>query len=462
MKVSRTKEFTSSSVALKSLEYFVNTARKREEGKPSHSVIGIGKSYFTSRPPDLITAHGYAQTVAEEVSVARNLDGSAAVLTTLKEHICGLSAEKQEGRWVRLVLTFNPEKIAGDTHWMVDIDRLITRSIETAVRSIEQHFHPTDRLSYVLGIDHQHAAIDTNPRRRRSEIQAHVYFLPNTEKGEPFKLSHLTQPLQGSKSTLLTVIESDGTEAVRRTKYELIGWLKQPVDDDAGSGLPPELQGDFLSTPLFQYHILDPLEPRNIKPWKALVKECAYHATDDIQSGPKLALERKRQVILDKFSYYLTTSTQKYLHNRYHHRMTIFANMRRMTWADTVKLLDDSIANATDVMTRHTEEMPGFADYLMREPPYAVRIWDRTSKALTLKKPPSLQPTRRDQIENMFEEMRIRRHAYRVHLIGVLAEMEIAVGRIIGETPEWMKILSDLDTGMRGMPNLDILRPETK
>lgn len=424
----RTKSLTSPRAVMKWAGDYVDESRKHKGQDLGELGIGIGKKYFTSRPTGALTAHGYAKKRTEIVSVTLGLRGNDAVLAMLKEHCRERAMKKRKIYGLRFVMSLDPGNTAKLAPRMVDIDRLLVRSIEDTMTAIENQYYPGDKLGYVLGIHHDAITKDPN-KPKRPHIHAHVMFLPQTEKGLRISFSNHTQPLR------------DGTY------HDMLDAIR-------------ELYQTMTQHNIYDMNVLP--EPAPTPEWQALVKECAYHAADDMKAQQGMAQERVRKFVLDKFSYYLTTSKRENVRKRYNYRMDLFLKQDGTvpTWQDLAYRITESLNYASKRLALQSQPLGEAATTWVSKREQTVKFWDFNPKAVMLRKPAQRSPNRTDKINQIFDEMLIKRQSYRVNLVGELAAQEMLYGELVNQAPEWLETLGRISAGELQMPNRDILRLE--
>jgi len=113
--------------------------------------LGIGKKYHCSRPPGLLTAHGYIrrqvdelrqQTALETGDASGTVKNNRAVQEFVRRHC---RSQREKGRKIialRLIASLDPDKVEAMVRYPVDLDRVLVSAIEGTLSKVAAKYYP--------------------------------------------------------------------------------------------------------------------------------------------------------------------------------------------------------------------------------------------------------------------------------------------------------------------------------
>jgi hypothetical protein len=159
----RTKSLRQPSKAMAWVKDYLDEAAKHKGQDVSQLGLGIGKKYHSSRPPGLLTAHGYIrrqvdelrqQTAPETGDASGAMKNNRAVQEFVRRHC---RSQREKGRKIialRLIASLDPDKVEAMVRYPVDLDRILVSAIEGTLSQMAAKYYPGDELGYVIGLHH--------------------------------------------------------------------------------------------------------------------------------------------------------------------------------------------------------------------------------------------------------------------------------------------------------------------
>ena len=117
---------------------YINEVEKHKGEDLAQIGLGIGRNYLSSRPPGLLSAHGYIRGEVEEIrrqaplepadrnGVGRN---NAAIQEFVRRHCRAQREKKRKIIALRLVASLDPDKVQEIIRYPIDLDRLLVAAV---------------------------------------------------------------------------------------------------------------------------------------------------------------------------------------------------------------------------------------------------------------------------------------------------------------------------------------------
>ena len=437
MIVKRTKSATQTRGVMNWANSYIDETKKHAMEDISSLGMQIGKMYFTSRPVGSISAHGYAKKKVDAITMTKGIRGNEAVLSFLSEHCRLQKMRKRKVLGLRLIMSLDPAKTVELADNLVDIDRLLVKTIEDSFERLSDLYYNGDRLGFILGVHHDAVTKADGTRPSRPHIHAHVFVLPQTEQGLRVSLSNHTVP--GRDGQFVQMLDE------LRFNYQ-----------------------DLVIKHIYNLH-LSP-EPEPSREWATIVKESTSHAIADILEGPKMEPSTSRRWLLDRATYYLRSTDREMYRRRYNIRMEQLRDAAKRDpvehWTEIAEVLDETI----NVLGSRFRENSGLFDAQIKEireeRPAPSMLWNfKSPMGVLVPRPSRVGKNRKDKIRSLFREVELRRWANRLNMVGEQAIQEIELAASLSEVkaPEWVDNLGAIASNPAiQLPNYDILDKETK
>lgn len=439
MILKRTKSIRKTAAAVAWISQYVDEVEKHKEKDLRQMGLGLGKRYFSTRPPGLLSAHGYIrETVAEirkqflsesgdakPADRAPGLQNNLAIQEFVRRHG---RAQREKNRKIvalRLIASLDPHYVEPILQYPVDLDRLLIAAIERTLGWVAEKHYPGDELGYIVGLHH-----DALDRSGRPHLHAHIFLLPQTRTGVRISVSNHSRPgRDGQYVDMLTETKDLFREAATDLVY----------------ATAPARYRRFAS-----------------QDWDDLAREISLKTVETAASGRPMSAERTRQYALSTFFFYVRKTHPDWLKRRLQHLKDRIATLSSR---DTTSLL---AAAGKLYVGLKTLMQPKFEDrrHLARQilPTFQnERVLCETRICQLKETRTSLLAwrtvgNRRKRIERLMQEFNERRMAARTSMLGELSliDLYLAAAGLATNPPAWMQ---RLEIGARGerLANRDLI-----
>src|ERR1039458_8481873 len=116
--------------------------------------IGWGRTYYTSRPAGLLSAHGFVKQEVAQLQLAYGLDANAAALRYIEIHCLRQRKKRRTIMGLRAIASLDAAVIEPFARDMVDLDHAMVTSVERNMEALEREHYSGDRLGFFLGFHH--------------------------------------------------------------------------------------------------------------------------------------------------------------------------------------------------------------------------------------------------------------------------------------------------------------------
>lgn len=168
---------------------------------------GPGRTYYTSRPAGLLSAHGFVKQEVAQLQLAYDLDANAAALKYIEIHCLRQRKKRRTIMGLRAIASLDAAVIEPFARDMVDLDHAMVTSVERTLEVLAaEHYPGGDSIGFFLGVHHDKLTTsDPNPRRpgkpppkasRLDEphLHAHLFIIPHTALGRQLSISNHSFP----------------------------------------------------------------------------------------------------------------------------------------------------------------------------------------------------------------------------------------------------------------------------
>ena len=413
---------------------YVDEVGKHKGKDLSQLGLGIGKKYFSTRPPGLLTAHGYIRGQVDELrrqtppgqgdqtGVIRN---NRAVQEFVRRHCRAQREKKRKIIALRLVASLDPDKVEAIVRYPIDLDRLLVAAIERTLNRVTERHYRGDDLGYIIGLHH-----DALDRSQRPHLHGHVFLLPQTRTGALISVSNHSRPGR------------DG-------KY--IDMLSETKDlfHEAAMNL-------IYSTAPARYKSFATQE------WDDLAREISMKTVETVTSGRQMSPERTRKYAINTFLFYVKKTHPAWLKRRLQALKDRIAELKvrgRAGLVDHARQLHDGLKELIrprlDERRRIANQvLPEFqkkrvacdtSDCHMKETRTCLVEWRTVGN-------------RRKLIEGLMQEIDDRRMAARTSVLSELGiiDLHLAAAGLTVNPPGWIQRL-ELCVRSDRLPNIDLL-----
>lgn len=417
---------------------YVNEVEKHKGEDLGQVGLGIGRNYFSNRPPGLLSAHGYIRGEVEEIrrqapleptdrnGVARN---NRAIQEFVRRHCRAQREKKRKIIALRLVASLDPDKVQEIVRYPIDLDRLLVAAIERTLNRLAEKHYPGDELAYIIGLHH-----DALDRLRRPHLHGHVFLLPQTRSGELISVSNHSRPGRDGKYVDML---SEAKDLFREAAMDLV-----------------------YSTAPVRYKSFATQE------WDDLAREISMKTVETVTSGRQMSPEQTRRYAINTFFSYAKKTHREWLKRRLHGLKDKIAELEVRGRAALVRMVRDLYTGLKELMRPKFEERRGVANQVLaefqKERVACVTSDCHMTQTRTCLVEWRTVPNRRERIESLLEEIDIRRMAARINMLSELGLMELhlAAAGLAGNPPGWIQRLELCIRGDR-LPNKEML-DETK
>lgn len=314
----RTKSLRQPSKAMEWVREYLDEVGKHKGRDVSQPGLGIGKKYHCSRPPGLLTAHGYIRRQVDEIRQQTlpdrgerpgAMENNRAVQEFVRRHC---RSQREKGRKIialRLIASLDPEKVQAMVRYPVDLDRILVSAIEGTLRTMAAKYYPGDELGYLVGIHH-----DALDRFGRPHLHGHVFLLPQTRNGLRVSMSNHNCPGRDGRFV-------DMLLRAREQFCEIASTLLEAT-------APARYRG-FAT-----------------QEWDDLAKEMSMKTAETIAAGRRMTPEKTRQYAINTFLFYVKKTNAAWLRRRLDklkERIQRLAEARRENLISEVGFIYDGI-----------------------------------------------------------------------------------------------------------------------
>jgi hypothetical protein len=416
----RTKSLRQPSKAMEWVKDYLDEVGKHKGQDVSQLGFGIGKKYHCSRPPGLLTAHGYIRRQVDEIrqqtsfemgNASGAMENNRAVQEFVRRHC---RSQREKGRKIialRLIASLDPDKVEAMVRYPVDQDRILVSAIEGTLSKVATKFYPGDELGYVVGIHH-----DALDRFGRPNLHGHVFLLPQTRNGLRISMSNHTCPGRDGK---FARVLSESREQFCEIASNLL---------DATA--PARYRG-FAS-----------------QEWDDLAKEISMKTAETVAAGRRMTPEKTRQYAINTFMFYIKKTNAAWLRRRLDQlkeRIKQLSEAKRENLISELDFIYDGIERriaGTGFEERRQiihSILPQFERERVRCETRDCRM-DVTRTCLVRWKTVG---NRRGLIERLMQEVDDRRMASRISMLAEMALMDLhfAAAGLAPNLPGWIQRL---------------------
>lgn len=434
MILKRTKSLKRTAAAMEWVGGYVNEVEKHKGKDLAQVGLGTGKKYFSTRPPGLLSAHGYIRGEVDEIRrrmqpKSEELAGVAcdnrAIQEFVRRHCSAQREKKRKIIALRLVASLDPDKVQEIVRYPIDLDRLLVAAIERTLSRLAEKHYPGDELGYIIGLHH-----DAMDRLQRPHLHAHVFLLPQTRSGVLISVSNHSRPGR------------DG-------KY--VDMLSETKD------LFHEAAMDFVySTAPVRYKSFATQE------WDDLVREVSMKTVETVTSGRQMSPEQTRRYAISTFFFYVKKTHPRWLQRRLQDLKNRIAALEVKGRAALVGTVRELCAGLQELMRPGFEERRRIANQVLpefqRERVACVTSDCHMKQTRTCLVEWRTVPNRRKLIENRLEELDNRRMAARINMLSELGivDLHLAAAGLTVNPPAWMQRLEICIRGDK-LPNKELI-----
>jgi len=398
--------------------------------------LGLGTNYFSTRPPGLLTAHGYIRGEAEEIrrrlppgSEDRSgvVHNNRAIQEFVRRHCRAQREKKRKIIALRLVASLDPDKVQEIVRYPVDLDRLLVSAIQRTLDGLAEKHYPGDELGYIIGLHH-----DALDRLRRPHLHAHIFLLPQTRSGILISVSNHSRPGRDGKYV----------DMLSETK-DLFGEAAM----DLVYSTAPALYRTFAT-----------------QEWDDLAREISMKTAETVASGRQMSPERTRTFAMNTFFFYVKKTHPDWLKRRLQQLKDRIAELKARGRAALVGTVRELYTGLKELMRPRFEERRRLVNQVLPEFE-KERVTCLTSDCHMKQTRTCLVewrtvPNRRQHIESLLEEIDSRRMAARISLLSELGIMDLhlAAAGLAVNPPGWLQRL-ELCIRSDRLPNKGMLGP---
>lgn len=413
---------------------YVNEVEKHKGEDLAQVGLGIGRNYFSSRPPGLLSAHGYIRGEVDEIrrqaplapgdrnGVARD---NRAIKEFVRRHCRAQREKKRKIVALRLVASLDPDKVQEIVRYPIDLDRLLVAAIERTVSRVAEKHYPGDELGCIIGLHHD--AVD---RLQRPHLHAHVFLLPQTRSGVLISVSNHSRPGRDGKYVDML---SEAKDLFREAAMDLV-----------------------YSTAPVRYRSFATQE------WDDLAREISIKTVEAVTSGRQMSPEQTRRYAINTFFFYVTKTHSDWLKRRLQALKDRIAELETRGRDALVGMARELYAGLKELMRPRFEERGRIANQVQvgfqKQRVGSVTSDCHMKQTRTCLVEWRTVPNRRKLIENLLEEFDNRRTAARINLLSELGIMDLhlAAAGLTANPPGWIQRLELCIRGER-LPNKDLL-----
>jgi hypothetical protein len=430
----RTKSLKRTAAAMEWVGEYVDEVGKHKGKDLGQLGLGIGKKYFSTRPPGLLTAHGYIRGQVDELrrqippgqgdqtGVIRN---NRAVQEFVRRHCRAQREKKRKIIALRLVASLDPDKVEAIVRYPIDLDRLLVAAIERTLNRVAERHYPGDGLGYIIGLHH-----DALDRSQRPHLHGHIFLLPQTRAGVLISVSNHSRP-------------------GRNGKY--VDMLSETKD------LFHEAAMDLVySTAPARYKSFATQE------WDDLAREVSIKTVEVVASGRQMSPERTRKYAINTFLFYVKKTNPAWLKRRLQalkDRIAELEGRGRAVLVAEARHLHDGLK---ELIRPRLEERRRMANQVLPEF-QKQRVACVTSDCHMKETRTCLVEwrtvgNRRKLIEGLMQEIDDRRMAARTSVLSELGiiDLHLAAAGLTVNPPGWIQRL-DLCIRSDRLPNKELL-----
>lgn len=434
MILKRTKSLKRAAAAMEWVGEYVDEVGKNKEKDLGQMGLGIGKKYFTTRLPGLLTAHGYIrrdvdeirrQTPPEQGDRTGVLRNNRAIHEFVRRHCRAQREKKRKIIALRLVASLDPDKVGTIIRYPIDLDRLLIAAIERTLSRVAEKHYPRDELGYIVGLHHD--AVD---RSSRPHLHGHIFLFPQTRSGVLISVSNHSRPGRDGKYV----------DMLSETK----DLFHEAAMDLVYSTAPARYKG-FAT-----------------QEWDDLAREISMKTVETVISGRQMSPERTRRYAINTFLFYVKKTHPEWLKRRLQALKdkiaelqvrgptALVAEARRLH--DGLKelirpRLDERRRIANQVLPEFQKERVACAtsDCHMKETRTCLAEWRTVGN-------------RRKLIKGLMQEIADRRMAARTSVLSELGiiDLHLAAAGLTVNPPGWIQRLEVCVRGDK-VPNKELL-----
>ncbi len=434
MILKRTKSLKRTAAAMEWVGGYINEVEKHKGEDLAQMGLGIGRNYFSTRPPGLLSAHGYIRGEAEEIrrqaplepgeqnGVVRN---NRAIQEFVRRHCRAQREKKRKIIALRLVASLDPDKVQEIIRYPIDLDRLLVAAIERTLDGLAEKHYPGDELGYIIGLHH-----DALDRLRRPHLHGHVFLLPQTRSGALISVSNHSRPGRDGKYVDMLTETKD---LFREAAIDLV-----------------------YSTAPVRYKSFATQE------WDDLAREISLKTVEAVTSGRQMPPEQTRRYAINTFFFYLKKTHPDWLKRRLQALKDRIADLETRGRAALVSMVRDLYTGLKELMRPKFEERRRMANQVLaafqKERVACVTSDCHMKQTRTCLVEWRTVSNRKKLIENLLEEFDNRRTAARINILSELGivDLHLAAAGLIVNPPAWIQRLELCIRGDR-LPNKDLL-----
>ncbi len=420
MILKRTKSLRQPSKAMEWAKEYLDELGKHKGQGVGQLGLGIGKKYHCSRPPGLLTAHGYIRRQVDEIrqqlfpgSVERAgaSGNNQAVQEFVRQHCRSQREKKRKILALRLIASLDPETVEAMVRYPVDLDRLLVGAIEGTLTRAAAKYYPGDELGYIIGVHH-----DALDRFGRPHLHAHVFLLPQTRNGLRISMSNHNCPGRDGK---------------------FVNVLSETRDEFC------EIASDLLdATAPARYRGYATQE------WDDLAKEISMKTAETVAAARPMSTDRTRHYAISTFMFYVKKTNPAWLRrrlDRLKERIQRLSEARRQDLISELKFIYGGIEGRI-VRTGFEQRrellhsiLPAFRAERVKCETSDCRL-EATRTCLVRWRTVG---SRRGLIERAMQEVDDRRMASRISMLAETALMDLhfAAARLAPNPPAWIQRL---------------------
>lgn len=436
MILKRTKSLKRTAAAMEWVGEYIDEVEKNKGKNLGQMGLGIGKKYFTTRLPGLLTAHGYIRGDVDEIrrqtlpeqgdrtSVVRN---NRAIQEFVRRHCRAQREKKRKVIALRLVASLDPDKVGAIIRYPIDLDRLLIAAIERTLNRVAEKHYPRDELGYIVGLHHD--AVD---RSGRPHLHGHIFLLPQTRSGALISVSNHSRPGRDGKYV----------DMLSETK----DLFHEAAMDLVYSTAPARYKG-FAT-----------------QEWDDLAREISMKTAETVASGRQMSPERTRKYAINTFFFYVKKTHPDWLKRRLQELKDRIAELEIRGRAPLVGTVRDLYKGLKELMRPKLEERRRLTNQILPEF-QNERVACVTSDCHMKQTRTCLVEwrtvgNRRARIETLLENIDMRRMAARISTLGELGiiDLHLAAAGLTVNPPAWMQRLEICVCGDR-LPNKELLDP---
>ena len=382
--------------------------------------IGWGRTYYTSRPAGLLSAHGFVKQEVAQLQLAYGLDANAAALRYIEIHCLRQRKKRRTIMGLRAIASLDAAVIEPFARDMVDLDHAMVTSVERTMEALAaEHYPEGDSIGLFLGVHHDKLTTsDPNSRRPgkpppkasrldKPHLHAHLFIIPHTALGRQLSISNHSFP------------QGKGMPAV-----DMLDEARQIFNHQAQlsiAALPGPINEVFLS-----------------KEWNALARLAAQVTIQDFRSGPEMKPTSARQFVANRFPYYLRALDKEHIKRRLKERGDRVKEMMKQgkTLEDAEEYGVSTLENLRPGFEERSVQLKQLRDAYrsnIRPPQVVVNLLQRPKAILTTAV--DLGRSFADDLKSVFKTLDMRRKGSRITLLSDIAEAELIQASVRGVYP---------------------------